>query len=134
MADALTTEKTPSLIYRLELALPSPSLNKYTAAMSPFSEARDKKKWYWVIRAAPGFIDVPKAKGKRHLLIQRYGKGKPLDPDNLIGGAKCVIIDNLKDMGLIVDDSSKWLTLDAENMQLPKGESSHTVLYLKDVP
>jgi len=134
MPDAVTTEKTPSLIYRLELALPSPSLNKYTAASCPYIQARDKKTWYWIIRAAPGFIDVPRAEGKRHLRIERYGRGKPLDIDNLFGGAKCVIIDNLKDMGLLVDDSCKWLSLDAENMKLPKGKTPHTVIILKDLP
>jgi len=130
---AQLAEKKPILIYRLEIAQPSPSLNKYTSAMSPFVQAKDKKKWYWLIRAAKGFIDVPKATKKRHLRIERYGKGKPLDPDNLIGGAKCVITDNLKDMGLLVDDSDKWLALEGENMPLPKGQKPHTILLLWDV-
>lgn len=41
--------------------------------------------------------------------IIRYGK-QPLDPDNLVGGCK-VLIDALKDHGLIADDSPQYLTL-----------------------
>jgi hypothetical protein len=115
---------------RLEAA--SPSLNDFTYAMSPFQQANAKKHWYYLIRGASGFLAVPRAAGKRHLTIERYGV-RALDIDNLIGGAKCCITDNLVKLGLLKDDCEAWLELKAENVKLAKGEKPHTILILKDL-
>jgi hypothetical protein len=123
-------------IRRIRIEAATPSLNKFTYAKSPFIQAKAKKEWYWLIRGAPGILDIPRvgpAGGcKRHLCIERHGK-RPLDPDNLIGGAKCCIIDNLRKMALLVDDSDEWLELEAINVLLAKGEKPHTILVLRDL-
>jgi len=92
-----------------------PSLNLYTYAMSPFKQSRDKKMWWMLIRAGVGFLEVPRATGRRKLTIERHAR-KGLDPDNLLGGAKCCITDNLKKMGLLVDDNDKWVVLEGRNV------------------
>lgn len=109
----------------------SPSLNQYTYAMSPFTQARDKQDWAMLIRAAQGFLECPRATGKRKLTIERHGV-RALDQDNLIGGAKCVIIDNLRAYGLLLDDTAAALELDAKNIRLQPGEPPHTVLIIED--
>ena len=123
-------------IRRIRIEAATPSLNQFTYAKSPFVQAKAKKEWYWLIRGAPGILDVPKVfpgKGfKRHLCIERHGK-RPLDPDNLIGGCKCCVIDNLRKMALLVDDSDEWLELEAINVSLATGEKPHTILVLRDL-
>lgn len=110
-----------------------PSLNQYAYAMSPFKQSRDKRKWWALIRAGVGFLEVPRATRKRKLTIERHSP-RGLDPDNLIGGAKRCIIDNLKAFRLIVDDSDKWIVLEARNVPLLKSESKpYTMLYLEDL-
>jgi len=72
-----------------------------------------------------------KARGKRTLTIKRHGK-RSLDVDNLYGGCK-IVIDLLRDFGLLVDDDAKNIILTASNEKLGKGEEPHTVLILEDV-
>lgn len=118
--------------YVLRIDKASPSLNEYTYNKNPFIQRMDKKKWAWLIRTADGFNDVKKATGPRSLYIERHGRRR-LDPDNLIGGAKCVIIDNLRSFGLLVDDCDSLFSVTAENVKLAPKESPHTVLILKDI-
>lgn len=75
---------------------------------------------------------APKATGKRRLEIHRYGK-RALDIDNLIGGAKMVITDNLRRLELLRDDSPDMIEFHAENHKLAKGEEPHTVIVLRDL-
>jgi hypothetical protein len=119
-------------IHYLHVAIASPSLNDFTYARSPFQQARLKKVWALAIRAADGFLRCPPAAGRRELTIQRHGK-RALDIDNLIGGAKCCITDNLVKYKLLKDDCQEWLEMKAENVKLAKGEKPHTVLILKDL-
>ena len=119
-------------IHQILILRASPSLNEFSYAMSPFVQSQSKKEWFWLLRCAPGVLAIPHAKGKRHLTIERHGK-KALDPDNLIGGAKCCITDNLKKLKLIVDDSDSSLLLDAKNVALQPGEKPHTILILRDI-
>jgi len=117
--------------YEIILSTPTPSLNKFTYAMSPFAQFREKKKWANIIRAGYGFLAVPHASGKRKLTVIRYGR--PLDPDNLIGGLKCCVIDNLKNFKLLIDDSAQYLELHAECRKPDKNAKPHTILILEDI-
>lgn len=110
----------------------SPSLNKFAFAISPFVQRKEKMRWAYLIRSGVGYLDIPKAKGRRRLTIKRYGR-RSLDIDNLIGGAKCCITDNLVKLGLLVDDNPEMLEIHGENQKLGKGEKPHTVLILEDI-
>ena len=119
--------------WTLRIDLASPSQN--THAWSHWRKAwKDKGEWNLRIRAATGFIAIPKAKGKRRLTIERIG-WKKLDPLNLLGGAKG-IVDCLVQAGLLVDDSEEWLVLGTPIQRLVdyrKGENPHTYLHLEEV-
>lgn len=118
--------------YVLIIPEASPSLNEYTYNKNPFIQRRDKQRWAWLLRCADGFDKVQKATGPRSLYIERHGRRR-LDPDNLIGGAKCVITDNLRALGLLIDDCDSLFSITAENVKLQPKEKPHTVLVLTDV-
>lgn len=119
-----------SAAYRLTIPKASPSQNEF--AFSHWRKAHASKKlWALLIRASEGFVVVPKATAKRRLTIERHGR-KALDVPNLIGGAKG-IIDDLVQLGLLVDDDPRHLDVVALNAPLAKGEKPHTVLILEDL-
>ncbi len=72
------------------------------------------------------------ATGKRRLTIERHGKRR-LDIDNIIGGCKGCITDNLRALKMLVDDDDTSIEFVARNAKLLKGESPHTVIYLEDM-
>lgn len=108
---------------------PSPSLNDFKGKHWG-GQYRIKNAWAWAIRASPGFLSIPKATGKRRLTIERHGRA--MDLDNLIGGAKCCITDNLRHLGLLVDDDPAHLDIQGRCVALPRGGKSYTVLILED--
>lgn len=118
--------------YQILIERASPSLNDFIYNREPFTHQKEKKAWYWLVRCAKGFLDVPRATGKRHVHIQRAGK-RPVDLDNLIGGAKLCIVDNLKKWKLLIDDDQKNMTISCENIPLKPGEKPHTIVILEDI-
>ena len=91
-----------------------------------------KAQWKLLIRGAAGFIYIPKATGKRSLLVHRHGK-QTLDPSNLIGGLKGVI-DDLVQLGLLVDDKPEFLEIkEPLQARLNGREKPHTILILEEV-
>lgn len=52
-------------------------------------------------------------KTRRRVKIVSY-RGRTLDPDNLSGGAK-ILIDAMRDLGLIFRDSKKWIILEIDD-------------------
>lgn len=71
---------------------------------------------------------IQKAKGKMKLKVQSYRK-RLLDEQNLWGGLKPTL-DAMKRLGLIVDDSPKWLEMSVGQKVQP-GE--YTVIELEEV-
>jgi hypothetical protein len=110
---------------------PSPSLNQFS-----FSHWRRqhsmKKKWALWLMAEVKRTGAALATGKRRLTIERHGKRR-LDIDNIIGGAKGCITDNLRALGMLVDDHDDAIEFVAKNVQLPKGAAPHTIIYLEDI-
>lgn len=91
-----------------------------------------KRLWLMLIRGARDFLDVPRAHGKRRLTIERHGRGI-LDEPNLIGGAKG-LIDDLVQLGLLVDDKPTFLDLAKPiQVRVKRGERPHTLLILEEV-
>jgi hypothetical protein len=69
--------------------------------------AKLKKMWTnWLLRLTS---NVPRpATGKRAVTILSYRRRRITDHANLVGGAK-LVIDAIRDAGLIVDDSDQWM-------------------------
>ena len=88
-----------------------PSLNE-TMRMYYRKRMRLKKDMKWSLICAYG-MPLPDGKRQRlcHLVITVYQKTRRFDEDNLHGACKPVI-DCLKEMGFIYQDSPKWLDLD----------------------
>jgi hypothetical protein len=113
------------------------------------------REWFWLVRAADGFVDVPEAFGKRNLTLIRFGRGT-LDRDNLYASMKPVI-DVLRPSlhqegfyktgkkageywsrhrighGLIKEDDAAHLELDVRQRPLAKGEKPHLWIILEDL-
>lgn len=113
------------------------------------------ERWYWLIRAAPGFGQIPAAPGRRRLTITLRGK-KTRDAEGLHGCMKPVL-DVLRPPkheagvyrtgkkagqpwtrtrighGLILDDDPAHLELVVCQEPLPAGGAPHLVLVLEDL-
>lgn len=115
----------------LRIDRPSPSQNVLDR-MTWHTRRREKAVWKVLIRACPNFLDVPAARGRRRLTIERHAKGT-LDTQNLIGGAKG-IIDDLVQLRLLVDDTPTLCELSIPlQFRLGKGERRpYTLLVLED--
>jgi hypothetical protein len=120
----------PTEPIRLYIPEASPSLNKYAYSHWRVRHA-DKKRWALMLLAESRRAGATKATGKRRLTIERHGRRK-LDPDNLIGGAKGMI-DELRALGLLLEDTDNALELAAINVPLGRGQKPHTVLVLQDL-
>lgn len=96
----------------LKIPEPSPSLNDLLGRCHWSSYQKARKYWSWLILEAKvnAKIATPTRYEKVTVTVHRYGKSRPLDEDNLYGGCK-VILDGLKDVGLILDDSPSHVTL-----------------------
>ena len=85
----------------------------------------------WLLAAAlNGIPPIPKATGRRRLVIVRYGRGR-LDRANLVGGAKW-LEDAIKDRGLLLDDDDAGCDLIVSQIVFRKG-IPHTVVTLQDL-
>ena len=117
--------------WTLRIEKPSPSQNVLDRSNWRGRKA-SKDSWKMLIRGAPGFLDIPRAHGKRRLTIERHAKGT-LDEQNLIGGAKG-IIDDLVQLGLLVDDKPAFLDLGKPvQARVQKHEKRpYTLLILED--
>lgn len=119
------------MIWVLYIPVASPSQNGLDR-MHWRARRAAKAEWKAMIRAAHGFLDIPRAKGRRKLTIERHSRGV-LDTQNLIGGAKG-IIDNLVQLGLLVDDRPDCLDLALPVQRKTRaGEHPYTLLILEEV-
>lgn len=116
---------------RLVIPEASPSLNAF--AFSHWRKQHTvKKRWALMVLAASRQAGATRATGKRRLTIERHGTRK-LDVDNIIGGAKGCITDNLRKLGLLVEDDDQSVEFVAMNVRLERGEKPHTVIVLEDL-
>jgi hypothetical protein len=116
----------------LVVPLPTPSLNEYYHA---HWRKQDKAKadWALLLRSILGRQKLEcKALGRRRVTVERRGV-QALDVDNLYGGLKCVLIDNLRALELLCDDDAKSMDLVARNGKRPPRVEPHTVVILEDV-
>ena len=88
----------------LTILEPTPSLN--VVLNQHWSKKRkEKERWGWLMKEALMNRPQPikESEFHTHVTVIRYGMRK-LDYDNLVGGAKSVLVDNLIAMKLIEDD------------------------------
>lgn len=96
------------------------------------TKTREKSEWWWLIRGCPNFLSIPRATRKRRLTIERHARTVPQDPANVHGGCKG-IVDDLVQLGLLVDDSPAWIEHGTpRHVPLAKGEKPYTVLILEE--
>ena len=117
--------------WHIVIPLASPGLNEIIGK-NHYLRSKERDDWFFIIRAAPTFLGITPASGKRHLRIERHGK-REMDLDNIIGGAKQVITDNLIKLKLLVDDKPQFLDISAANGTLNHKEKPYTILILEDV-
>lgn len=110
----------------------SPSLNEFFYSHWRIQQAA-KERWLKLLTIASRRAKATKATGPRRLTIERHGK-KRLDLDNLIGGGKGCITDNLRALELLRNDDDASVEFVARNVPLAKGEKPHTVIVLEDLP
>jgi len=118
--------------WHLVIPVPTPSQNT-RERQHHMARHTCKGLWWWAIRAAPGFLLIPRATCKRRLTIERHAKGIPQDEANVHGGCKG-IVDDLVQLRLLVDDSPAYIEHGIpRHVPLAKGERAFTVLILEDV-
>lgn len=89
-------------------------------------KAKYMKQWRTTTAQAALVDRLPKAEGRRvSLTLTRYGL-RVLDAGNLAASFKPVE-DGLKDAGVIVDDSPKWVEVSFKQMLCKRGEERVTV-------
>lgn len=117
----------------LVLPWPTPSLNDFSYSHWRV-EQNEKKRWRMMLLGAFGArkLDLL-ALGKRKLTIERRSTGKGLDFDNLVGGAKRVLTDNLRHFELLTDDDSAGVEFVARNAKPAPGVAAHTVVTIEDI-
>lgn len=107
---------------------PTPSLNQ-TMHWHFGAKAKHRARWAKLMMVAGS---APEAVGPRSVEVWRYGD-RDLDVDNLAGGAKSVLLDNLVKRGLLVDDSAKWARVTYHQARPDKGFYPYTVVVLRDL-
>lgn len=120
---------------RLIIPEPTPSLNEWQR-MHWAARKKLQKRWGRMLHAkwlaSGGMQMLDRAKGRRRVTIERYGM-RVLDPDNLAAGCKPVL-DELRALGLLLDDTPAMLELVCRNEKRSKGDLPHTILVIEDLP
>ena len=120
----------PSGALRIVLPLPTPSANEWSGKHWS-RRYRLKAQWAKLLLVAkPG---EHRASSRLRVTIERVMTGGGLDPDNLAGGLKPVL-DAMVSLGLLLDDSPRWLELHVGQSKPGKGEPPHTVITIEPAP
>lgn len=88
---------------------------------------RYTQEWEWLIKSKG---KLPKAKGKMNLQITSFRK-KKLDYDNLVGGCKG-LIDAIKRLGGILNDSPDLVTLKIDQEKIRKPDKQRTEIKISE--
>jgi len=113
------------MIRMLEIPEPTPSLNAILR-MHWSSRIKFGERWELLLLEARAHF-MPAARRKRFVRITRVAS-RLLDLDNLWGGAK-IPIDAMKKLGIVVDDSPRWLKLSVVQR---KGTPARTEIEIRD--
>jgi len=107
-----------------------PSANVYQRAHWAVKR-RLRQRFAWIMRTELMLQTIPAPPtGKRSVTITIH-RNRALDPDNLTGGCK-PLIDAMRDIGLIKNDSPKWITLSVAQVPCRKGQE-RTEIEINDI-
>lgn len=120
-----------SRIITLSVPKASPSMNTFNGRHWRHYREQKKlwEKYVWVAKADAGVFGMPMLE-RAKVRFERYGV-KLLDEDNLTGGCK-MILDSLKALGLIEDDSPGHVTLTVVQKQTTK-DKIRTVIHIEEL-
>lgn len=120
---------------RLVLPFVTPSLNEW-------ANWHYLRRHRWGLRAERALVASLRLQGlpvdleggeRRAVTVERYGRpGHVLDDDNLRGGCKG-LVDALRRLGLVRDDSPRWMTATYSDVRR-RGETPHTVVTIAAAP
>ena len=117
---------------KITIPVVTPSLNELLN-MNRHARTRLKKSYMAHIEGAvydmKMTVNKLKRPKRRRLRIWSFRK-RLLDPDNFIGGTK-PLTDALKELGLIWDDSTKYISLGAE--QFIDGYDPRTEIFIEEI-
>jgi Holliday junction resolvase RusA-like endonuclease len=118
----------------MELDMPLKSLNRHAVnfGAARFAYRKERDAWQWLIkREVLRWFDLHKATTKRRVTIKRLfaGRCRAFDQDNLVGAAK-IVVDALKNEGVVKDDSQEWLEL---HVQQEKWSSNATIVLVEEL-
>ena len=124
---------------RLEVAAAAPSPNelrrryRHWAAYKRLREDWEQR----LFLAVPGrqrraWLRMVVEKRPRVRVEVTVFRKRPLDPDNLTGSLKPVL-DGMKNLGLIVDDSKEWIELGPTKQERARGMREATVIELEEI-
>lgn len=91
---------------------------------------RDKKLWLQHLFAACSG-NYPQANGRRMRVTITSYRPRKLDSDNMNGGCK-KLLDAMKTLGMIVDDSPKWIEAEFRQEKIA-GQFSHVKIELEPI-
>lgn len=127
---------------------PTPSLNE-TRKLNPFALQNLKKEWFYLLSSALNLAGVPRAHGQPRVILVERGSSGELDHDNLVGGAKEVLVDNLREpkvwtlkggkvrtrigTGTIVDDDAAWVRVTYLQVPLGRGVAGWTRITVSEL-
>ncbi len=113
--------------HTIKLQLQIPSLNKL---LRTHWALRRQKKQQW------GLVIKNKTKEIKNHQFNRLEitshRTRMLDYDNLVGGCKEIIVDNIKNLGLIIDDDPKSVLVSYTQKKCDK-KNQHTEIKLKNI-
>jgi len=82
--------------------------------------------WIWVQLVENERIPILREKKKKSVRIILYRKHRRFDKDNAYGGCK-MVVDAIRELGLIYNDSPKWLDLTV-SQELSKTPETHIMI------
>ena len=115
-------------VVRITVDLPTPSLNE-TQRMHWAKKLKEKRKWYFLLLEARGRWRT-KFTFHGRAIITRYG-AKELDFDNLVGGMKECVVDNLAYLRLIKDDNPESVSIEYRQVYGKKAKPYRTEIELR---
>ncbi len=117
--------------YEIEIAVRKriESLNKWQRMHWALRSKAKKEWWQEIIAACNGRVPRKRVKKKKKVVIVSYRKRK-LDYDNLVGGGK-PMLDALRKLKFIWDDSPEWLEIDYIQKLQTVGEL--TIIKVRDI-
>lgn len=119
--------------YPIKLSLPRRVWSQNEQRRAHWSVQRKERNW-WLFLLAGALRGYRRAPDRRMLLIIiSYRNRLVTDKANLIGGAK-ELVDAIKHVGLLKDDSDRWVEISYRQVQCPLVDERTEIVVQPDEP